>query len=52
MDPKEVHFGLGKDTRVEVWIRWPGGSEQMLRDLAVDRRYRVIEGAEASLMPE
>ena len=52
MDPKEVHFGLGKDTRVEVWIRWPGGSEQMLRDLVVDRRYRVIEGREASLVPE
>lgn len=52
MDPKEVHFGLGKDTQVEVWVRWPGGREQMLRDLVVDRRYRVLEGEEASLVAE
>jgi hypothetical protein len=52
MDPKEVHFGLGKDDQVEVWVRWPSGAEQMLRGLAVDRRYRVVEGGDASLVAE
>ncbi len=52
MDPKEVHIGLGSHTQVEVWIRWPSGSEQMLRGLAADRRYKVVEGGEISLVSE
>lgn len=41
---RRQHFGLGAETRVdEVQIRWPAGIEQILRDLPVDRAYRIVE---------
>ena len=39
-----VHFGLGTDAIVRsIDIEWPSGIRQILRDLAVDRRYEVKE---------
>jgi hypothetical protein len=44
--PNTVHFGLGDATRLEqLVIRWPSGTEQVLRDLAVDRHIIVEEGS-------
>jgi hypothetical protein len=43
--PCRVHFGLGGADRVErLTIRWPGGSEQVLADLAADRHILVEQG--------
>ncbi len=36
-DPR-VHFGLGTSEQVDrVWVRWPDGSEETIRDLVADR---------------
>jgi len=41
-----VHFGLGSATKVDtVEIRWPSGAIDVLKDLAADRFYGVLEGA-------
>jgi tetratricopeptide (TPR) repeat protein len=40
-----VHFGLGgRRTIDEVHVRWPDGAEQVFRDVAAGRWYRVTEG--------
>ena len=40
-----VHFGLGSATKVdEVEIRWPSGTIDVLRNLAADQFYGVVEG--------
>jgi hypothetical protein len=40
-----LHFGLGSATKVEsVEIRWPSGSTDTLKNLAVDNFYAVLEG--------
>jgi hypothetical protein len=42
-DPMELHFGLGKATRVKrVSVRWPSGIEQAVEGLEV-RRSHVLE---------
>ena len=39
-----VHFGLGANSKIrEIEIRWPSGTRQVLRDVAVDRVLRVDE---------
>ena len=39
-----LHFGLGNEARIRrLTVRWPSGAVQEFRDLAVDRRYRVVE---------
>jgi len=39
-----VHFGLGANSRIRVIeIRWPSGTRQVLRDVAVDRVVTVEE---------
>ncbi len=41
-DPR-IHFGLGKQKRIDrLQILWPGGGEQVLRDLPVDE-FRIVE---------
>ena len=41
-----VHFGLGTATKVEsVEIRWPSGTTEVLKDLATDKFYAVLEGS-------
>ncbi len=48
---KDVMFGLGKATdRVNAAILWPSGAVQQLRDLPVNHRIHVEEGAEPSRM--
>jgi hypothetical protein len=43
-DDGRVHFGLGSANKVEkVTIRWPGGQEQVLDNVAVDRVLTVEE---------
>jgi enediyne biosynthesis protein E4 len=40
-----VHFGLGSATKVDsVEIRWPSGTTDVLKDLAADKFYGVLEG--------
>lgn len=40
-----VHFGLGAATKIDsVEIQWPSGKTELLKDLAVDRFYSVLEG--------
>jgi hypothetical protein len=41
-----LHFGLGANEKMdEVTIRWPNGESEVLRDLAADFIYTVVEGA-------
>jgi hypothetical protein len=41
---RRQHFGLADAERVEeVQIEWPAGTRQILRDLGVDREYRIVE---------
>ena len=42
-----LHFGLGDAERVQgVTVHWPGGDSEVLGSLDVDRRYRVVQGAD------
>ncbi len=38
-------FGLGKETKVDVRIVWPGGQEQVLEDVGVDRVLTIEQAA-------
>lgn len=43
---RRLHFGLGRASVAErVRVRWPGGREEEFRDVALDARYRVLEGS-------
>jgi enediyne biosynthesis protein E4 len=45
--PAEIHVGLGSAARVKrLVVRWPGGREQVLEDVAADRVLTVEEPAE------
>jgi len=40
-----LHFGLGAEAKMsEVSIRWPNGETEVLRDVAADFVYTVVEG--------
>lgn len=40
-----VHFGLGTFDKIDsVEIRWPGGATEVLKGLAADRYYAILEG--------
>ena len=40
-----VHFGLGRAARIDsVEVRWPSGSTETIKDVAVDRFYSLLEG--------
>jgi hypothetical protein len=40
-----LHFGLGSSGKMsEVTIRWPNGETEVLRDIAADFIYTVVEG--------
>ena len=42
---RELTFGLGTATIVDkLHVRWPSGSEQELRQLAVNQKIRLVEG--------
>ena len=44
--PLEQHVGLGDAQKIDtLHIRWPGGHEQTLHDLAVDRTHEIVEDA-------
>lgn len=46
---RRVHFGLGGATAVKrVEVRWPSGTVQVLKDLAVDRIVEIVEPAALS----
>src|SRR5208282_6657750 len=41
-----LHFGLGNNDKMnEVTVRWPNGETEILRDVAADFIYTVVEGA-------
>jgi enediyne biosynthesis protein E4 len=41
-----LHFGLGSHSRVDaIEIRWPNGAKQILREIAADFIYTVVEDA-------
>ena len=40
-----LHFGLGGESKMDsVEIRWPGGNEESLKNLAADFIYTIVEG--------
>jgi hypothetical protein len=40
-----VHFGLGAADKIDsLEIRWPGGATEILKGLAADRFYAILEG--------
>jgi hypothetical protein len=40
-----VHFGLGDVTRIDsLEIHWPSGSTDVVRNLAADQFYSILEG--------
>jgi enediyne biosynthesis protein E4 len=40
-----IHFGLGKQAKIDVLeIRWPSGKTEVIKDLAADKFYAVVEG--------
>jgi hypothetical protein len=40
-----VHFGLGTADKIDsLEVRWPGWTTEVVKDLAVDRFYAVLEG--------
>ena len=40
-----VHFGLGKTTKVDsIEIRWNSGKTEIIKDVAADKFYAVLEG--------
>jgi hypothetical protein len=40
-----LHFGLGEHKRIDsITIRWPGGEEQVLKDVAADQILTVVQG--------
>jgi hypothetical protein len=44
-DPR-LHFGLGAAAQVEtITIRWPGGATEVIRNVAADRYYTIVEGS-------
>lgn len=41
-----LHFGLGKATKADsIEIRWPSGKSEIIKDVAADKFYAVMEGA-------
>ena len=43
---KWLHFGLGLAEAIEkVIVHWPGGGAEEFSDLAVDRRYLLVQGS-------
>jgi enediyne biosynthesis protein E4 len=42
--PKEQHVGLGRDRFADVTVTWPDGSRETFKSLAVDKRYRIVQG--------
>lgn len=42
---KRLHFGLGEAEHVDrIVVRWPGGGEDVIENLAADRRWRIVQG--------
>ena len=41
-----VHFGLGTAERVDLEVRWPGGSLQRIEGIRANQRIRVRQGVE------
>ena len=50
---RRVHFGLGDATLVKrLEVRWPGGTVQVLSDLAADRVVEIVEPPAAAAVPD
>jgi len=47
-DPR-LHFGLGREQRAHLEIRWPSGLVQRFEDLAADRLVTIREGDDSLL---
>jgi tetratricopeptide (TPR) repeat protein len=44
---KLIHIGLGPKSRLDqVTIKWPSGTEQVFKNLEVNKRYFVVQGSE------
>ncbi len=44
---KLIHIGLGPKSRLDqVTIKWQGGTEQIFKNLEVNKRYFVVQGSE------
>ena len=41
-----VHFGLGKAVKADsIQIRWPSGKTEIIKDVAVDKFYSILQGS-------
>ena len=41
-----VHFGLGNATKADsIDIRWPSGKNEILKDIAADKFYSILQGS-------
>ncbi|HET6218090.1 MAG TPA: ASPIC/UnbV domain-containing protein, partial [Acidobacteriaceae bacterium] len=40
---KRVHFGLGTDTEATLYIHWPSGIDQVLKNVKADQFLKIDE---------
>ena len=43
-DSKRIHFGLAGATSVSLEIKWPGGLDQKIQNVAANKIYTITEG--------
>src|SRR5262249_42644679 len=43
-DSKRIHFGLADANSVTLEIKWPGGLDQVIQNVAANKIYTVTEG--------
>ena len=41
--PAEAHFGLGDADQVDVYVRWPDGTETTMNDVAADQLLTISQ---------
>lgn len=39
-----LHFGLGKETKVDMYVTWPDGTEQVFRKVSANKRFTLVQG--------
>jgi hypothetical protein len=44
VNDRRLHFGLGSVAKVDLHVRWPLGTNESFRNLAVDRLVHITEG--------
>lgn len=42
MHPKEQHFGLGKQSKVNILVEWPNGDTTRFKGVSANKRYTIL----------